>query len=166
MRYYTYNKISKRVMESFNKHWQAVEAIEAAYDMPEGYTFKSDVYCIVTDEEKLTPAVQPEEEKKPFIIACALGEVPPKYFHADSINFCGDDEYDRVDFFDTFDEALAALSKYKSVKGTVNWNGNELISYGQFFIEHKNNPLQVADWDDKEQDWRQLPWEYFHEKKQ
>ena len=64
-----------------------------------------------------------------------------------------------------FEEAEEALKKYKSVRCDIEMNGNELISYGQFFIESKNKVLKVADWDEKEQNWTMLPESYFTEKR-
>ena len=154
--YYTYYKPDGNKIEWFDRYWKAADAIKYIYDVPEGYVFKTDVYTIINEDG--TPAVQPDDEKKPFCISHVCGEIPLKYFKIDGV-FMGDIEvYDRIEWFDSYEDAKNALEKHESIKikhkGLMN---DELVTYSQYFIEEpgKNKNIHdLAPYIEKEQDWR------------
>lgn len=155
MGYYTYDKINEEKIEYFNKFWQAASAIRDVYDVPQGYTFKADVYCIVDEEGNA--AEQPEEEKKPYCVSVLRAEIPEKYFNPEDVNFNADiEEYDRVEYFDTQEEADAALSKYESSKMKHKGYLGDLISFEHYFTEahYSGEILKNQPFSETEKDWR------------
>lgn len=156
MGYRTYDKLRKQPLEWFNAYWKAEGFIRHVYGLPDGYTFKSDVYDII-DDETGEHAEKPAEEKKPYSITQMMGERPEEFFHRDRINGAEIEETERIAYFDTLEEAEAALNRYKSqwCRHKSHLEG-DLITYNQYYIEELKGetPVKLAEWDDKEYDYR------------
>lgn len=155
MGYRTYDKLRKTTIEYFDAYWKAEGYIKHVYGLPEGYTFKTDVYDII--DEDGNHAEKPEEEKKPYSITQMMDEKPEEFFYRDRINGAPIEETQRIAYFDTLEEAEAALEKYKSqwCRHKSRIEGDQ-ITYNQYYIEELKGetPVKLAEWDEKEYDYR------------
>lgn len=155
MGYYTIVKAEARTLEWFDRYWKAKHAIEQVYDMPKGSVFRMEEYGIV--DEYGNPAEQPEEEKKPFCISKVCGEIPLEFFEADKVMFGEVEEYDRVEWLDSIEDAKKALEKYESIKMNHKGAFGDLVTFCEYFIEEVNAKETVRDmaaYAAKEKDWR------------
>lgn len=154
--FWTYDKLVPQRIEWFDQYFKAEAAIRNVYGLPDGYTFREDVYDI-TDEDG-NHIDKPEEEKKPYCISIVRGELPEEIFSEEKANFHADEEqYNRIAYFDTLEDAQAALREYQSIRCShASHIGGDLIAYEQYVIEDVNSgePLGTALWDPVQKDYR------------
>lgn len=154
--YWTYDKLTNQKIEWFDQYFKAESAIRSVYGLPEGYTFRDEVYDITDEDGKHID--KPEEECKPFCISIVRGELPDFIFKENAANFHPDEEeYNRIAYFDTEEDALAALENYTSMRCNHQSNiGGDLVSYEQYVIEDmvKDTPIHIAKWAEEQKDWR------------
>lgn len=157
MAYHVYFKPKNQLVDVFNHYWEAKDLIPLL-DVPEGYTFRSQIYEIRDDDGNV--AVEPEEEKKPFFIGRITFEGMAEGFKPESVNNFGEIfELERLAYFDTEADAMEALKKYTSnkIRHKAAFEG-DLIAAEQFFVDTTNmnsgfNPV-VAEYAEKEYDFR------------
>lgn len=154
--FWTYDKLVPQRIEWFDQYFKAEAAIRNVYGLPDGYTFREDVYDITDEDGKHID--KPEEECKPFCISIVRGELPDFIFKEDAANFHPDEEeYNRIAYFDTEEDALAALENYTSLRCNHKSRvGGDLVSYEQYVIEDTitDKPIRIAKWADEQKDWR------------
>ena len=154
--YWTYDKLTDQKIEWFDQYFKAESAIRSVYGMPEGYTFRDEVYDITDEDGKHID--KPGEECKPFCISIVRGELPEEIFDENAANFHPDEEeYNRIAYFDTKEDALAALENYKSIRCShASMTGGDLITYEQYALEEiaSEKVLEVAAWDPEPKDYR------------
>lgn len=157
MAFYIRSKLSGIILDGFDEYWRAEEMIRECFDLPDGYTFKSDVYEIVNDEGEVVE--KPEEEKLLYCISCVHGELPESYFNEAEVNKAEEFEfYTREIYFDTFKEAEVELEKYECTKARhkAAVGDDDMIQFRQYFIEDNETRevLKIAKWALKDKDWR------------
>lgn len=154
MGYFIYNKIEKRNVEYFEKLWLAAEALRDFFVVPDGYTFKKDVYIIVDEEGN--EAELSEEEQKPYSLSVYCGEIPERNFDENGLNPGAIEFYDRLEYFDERDDAIAALNKYESTKIKHKGYDTDIITFRRYFVEAigKNGDVFLQDYSEKAADWR------------
>lgn len=157
MTYYIKYKPTGRRLEGFDNYWRAEETIAECYDLPEGYTFKRDVYEIVDEDGNHVD--KPEEEKLLYCISVVHGELPESFFKYSEINQADEFHlYSREVYFETFREAEEALENYRcsKINHKAACDGEDIITFRQYFIEDNQTRevLKIAKYGATDSDWR------------
>lgn len=162
--YLVIDKTCDYVIDAFEQYWQA-DLLYKGMELPEGYTFRSDVYSIV--DENRNEVSEPLEEKKPFFIANTQVEILEDYCNLYGLNLRGEVFSDkRIAFFDTHEEALAALGKYKSQKikhKSAVADLCDIYALNQFYIEEQDPGTrrltlhEFAEYEETDRDFRENP---------